>query len=121
MNGKGLVLITAAFFLAAAAGAAYEYAGKWGSKGTGNGQFSNPAGVAVGPWGGNVYVAGTGNHRIQYFTSSGSYLGKWGSRGRGNGQFDYPTDVAKASNGNVYVADSWNHRIQYFTRSGSYL
>jgi tripartite motif-containing protein 71 len=40
---------------------------KWGSKGTADGQFEYPSGVAVDS-SENVYVADTGNHRIQVFS-----------------------------------------------------
>ena len=43
---------------------------KWGSSGSGDGQFNNPWGIAVDS-SGNVYVADTGNNRIQKFSSSG--------------------------------------------------
>ena len=108
MRGKGLILITAALFLAGATWASppqYGYEGKWGSYGTGNRQFKSPEDVAV---------AYEGNSRIQYFTPSGSYLGKWGSYGTGNGRFNGTYAVAVASSGNVYVADNNNHRVQYF-------
>ena len=39
----------------------------WGSYGSGNGQFSNPIGVAT-DGSGNLYVADTNNNRIQKFT-----------------------------------------------------
>lgn len=40
---------------------------RWGSKGSADGQFNKPTGVAVDKEG-NVYVMDTGNHRIQKFT-----------------------------------------------------
>jgi DNA-binding beta-propeller fold protein YncE len=45
----------------------YVFARKWGSFGTGDGQFRNPFGVAVNPSTGDVFVADTGNSRIQVF------------------------------------------------------
>jgi DNA-binding beta-propeller fold protein YncE len=39
---------------------------KWGTKGSGDGQFINPYDVAVGP-NGDIYVADPENNRIQKF------------------------------------------------------
>jgi DNA-binding beta-propeller fold protein YncE len=39
---------------------------KWGTYGTGDGQFAGPGGVGVAP-DGSVYVAGFGNNHIQKF------------------------------------------------------
>ena len=82
--------------------------------------FSNPSGVAVDS-SGNVYVADTGNNRIQKFDSSGGFIAKWGSSGSGDGQFSYPSGVAVDSSGNVYVADTSNQRIQKFNSSGGFI
>ncbi len=98
----------------------YQFVMKWGEPGTGNGQFNNPSDIAVDN-GGNVYVADTGNNRIQKFSSNGSYLTQWGSAGTNNGQFNGPSSVAIDSSGNVYVSDSGNNRTQKFTSDGSYL
>jgi DNA-binding beta-propeller fold protein YncE len=71
--------------------------------------------LAVAPWG-DVYVAETYyNHRIHYFTGSGSFLGRWGSEGSGPGQFDRPADVAFSPSGDrLYVVELLNNRVQYF-------
>jgi hypothetical protein len=53
------------------------FLGKWGSYGSGDGQFDYPYGVAVAP-DGTVYVADSGNHRIQRFSATGAFLGKVG-------------------------------------------
>jgi DNA-binding beta-propeller fold protein YncE len=98
----------------------YQYYTSWGSSGSGAGQLNSPRGLSTDS-SGNVYVADSGNNRIQKFNSGGSYLGSWGSQGSGNGQFLSPYDVDSDSSGNVYVADGDNNRIQYFTSSGAYI
>ncbi len=82
--------------------------------------FHYPAGIAV-DGAGNVYVADSGNNRIQKFDSSGTYLTQWGTSGTGNGQFNSPFGVAVDTQGNVYVVDTGNYRIQKFNSSGGYL
>jgi tripartite motif-containing protein 71 len=90
-----------------------------GSYGTGNGQFKNPSGVATDS-AGNVYLADSGNHRIQKFGPSGNFIAKWGSFGSANGQFNSPQSVATDAT-NVYVADSGNHRVQKFSPGGGFV
>jgi tripartite motif-containing protein 71 len=82
--------------------------------------FSYPSGVAVDS-SGNVYVADSGNHRIQKFNSSGSFITKWDSYGPGDGQFYSPYGFAVDSSDNVYVADSENGRIQKFDAAGNFI
>jgi DNA-binding beta-propeller fold protein YncE len=86
---------------------------KWGIKGTGDGQFHNPSGIATDS-ADNVYVVELGNKRVQKFDSSGNFITKWGTNGTENGQFDSPQGIATDSAGNVYVADTDNHRVQKF-------
>jgi hypothetical protein len=104
----------------AATGDLYEFVWKWGTEGTGNGQFNYPHSVAV-DGSGNVYVADYNNDRIQKFTSTGVYVTKWGSPGLGEGQFNHPTSVAVDQLGYVYVADMGNNHIQKFTSTGVYV
>ncbi|MBN1219786.1 MAG: TIGR03663 family protein [Anaerolineae bacterium] len=89
----------------------------WGSNGNGDGQFVTPRNVAVAP-DGRIYVADSGNHRIQVFDSNGNFLFKWGSQGNGPGQLNEPWGLAVAADGTVFVADTWNHRIQKFSANG---
>ncbi len=93
---------------------------KWGTYGTGDGQFYFPTGIAVDS-SGNFYVADTLNYRIQKFNSSGVFITKWASQGSGDGQFNLHYGIAVDSYGYVYVADANNHRIQKFTSSGIFL
>jgi DNA-binding beta-propeller fold protein YncE len=52
--------------------------------GTGNGQFDFPRGIEIDPKG-NVFVADSGNDRIQKFTNTGKYIRQWnGNEGGGN-------------------------------------
>jgi DNA-binding beta-propeller fold protein YncE len=92
----------------------------WGSQGKNDGQFTDPRDVAVDP-AGFVYVADSGNHRIQKFDLEGNHLLTWGSQGSGPGQFQEPWGVAIDDQGRVYVADTWNHRVQVFDGDGTFL
>src|SRR5919197_2539796 len=51
---------------------------KWGSQGTGDGQFTRVEDMAIDS-SGNVYVAELGNGRISKFTADGKFITKWGS------------------------------------------
>ena len=66
---------------------------KWGSSGSGNGQFSLLGGVTTDS-AGDVYVSDIGNARVQKFDSAGTFLTQWGSSGTGPGQFTEPAGLA---------------------------
>lgn len=96
------------------------FAGTWGGFGTGNGQFSSPQGIATD--GTYVYVADSGNNRVQKFTTGGVYVTRWGSSGSGDGQFNNPQGVAiSPTTGDVFVVDAGNDRIQQFTNNGVFI
>jgi sugar lactone lactonase YvrE len=84
------------------------------SGGGGGGGGGNPANNGI-------WVADSGNNRIQEFNTSGSFLLAIGTSGTGNGQFASPSGIAIDAGGNVWVADTNNMRIQEFNSSGSYL
>ncbi len=72
-----------------------------------------PTGITVDS-SGNIYVADTGNNRIQIFNSEGSVISLIGSQGSSDGQFNNPCDVAVDSSGKLYVTDYGNSFVYIF-------
>ncbi len=93
----------------------------FGSEGTGNGQFKEPQGIAVGAEG-IVWVADTANNRVQGlgYVESYSYTRQYPPPPPPM-QFYSPKSVATDSSGNVWVADTENHRIQEVSSSGTFI
>src|SRR5574338_360536 len=91
----------------------------WGTKGSGNGQFQVPSGIAIGK--DFVYVVDNELNRVQKFDTSGKYITQWGSKGTGSGQFLLPQNIAVDPNGDVYVVDTGNSRIEKFSSDGKFL
>jgi hypothetical protein len=91
----------------------------------GNGQFSEPGGIAVEQSTGDVYVVDTGNDRVEKFTAAGTFISSFGTSGSGHGQLDKPTWIAIGETGVtpvVYVSDTGNRRIEQFDPStGAYV
>jgi YD repeat-containing protein len=82
--------------------------------------FKTPAGVAIDS-GGHVWVADTGDNKIQEFTSSGEYVTQFGTAGTGEGQLKEPAAIATDSSGHVWVADTFNNRVEEFSSTGAYM
>jgi predicted membrane-bound mannosyltransferase/DNA-binding beta-propeller fold protein YncE len=97
-----------------------------GATGVEPGRFNLPHGIAVAA-DNSIYVADSGNHRIQRLAPDGEVLAVWGDPSpvaggdAPDGTFSEPWDVAVGPDGSVYVADTWNHRIQKFTADGQFL
>ncbi len=76
----------------------------FGTRGSGQGQFISPCGLAV-DVGGNILVADGSNHRIQKFTAEGQFLTSV-AEGNGRLQFIEPHGLTfNATNDKVYVAE----------------
>lgn len=122
----------------------FDSAGKFitmfGSKGTGDGQFSpiNEEGIGTGPGGlaadkdGNVYVADTWNHRMQKFDKDGKFVAQWGGflsltdeaaaqDPAIDSKFWGPRGVAVGPDGNIYVTDTGNKRVLIFSPDGKFV
>ena len=91
-----------------------NYIGTIGRPGQGAGQFLRPAGLDL-DHRGLLYVADSGNNRVQVVDSEGNFVSEYGVRGWRTGEFDNPTDVALNFQRTelLYIADTDNHRIQY--------
>jgi YD repeat-containing protein len=119
------------------AGGPPAYSASFGSSGSGAGQVSAPAGVAVAP-GGYVWVADTSNNRIEKFSSSGTFLEafgwgvsngkeeaetctsscKAGLPGAGTGQFDAPKGIVLNQSSEIYVSNQSSNKIQHLSSQG---
>ena len=97
-----------------------EYLNEYGSKGTGNGQLSEP--VAIAYDNGHLYVTEAADDRIQEFSPKARYISKFGSEGAGDGQFEVPYAIAAGpTTHELYVTDRENNRVEIFTASGRFL
>lgn len=90
---------------------AVSYVKTIGRTGQGAGEFLNPMGIVLDAYQ-QLYVADTGNNRVQVIDTDGHYIVDFGSFGWREGEFDFPTDLA-ISLDTLYVADTGNHRVQY--------
>ena len=68
----------------------------------------------------NIYVADTGNSRIQKFTHEGQFLSSWGTNGVENGELQSPVGIAIYEN-NVYVVDTKQNTVQKFDNDGNFI
>ena len=71
---------------------------QWGSKGSGQGELSEPHSIAMDS-GGRLFVGDRENNRIQIFSQDGDFIDEWRQFGRPSGIFITPDDK-------IYVADS---------------
>ena len=84
------------------------------------GQFSKPRGIAADSKG-NLYVADTGNARIQQFSPTGEFITNFGNPGSGDGELSEPIGVAVDAKGNIYVGDGTNNRLIKLDPKGTFV
>jgi tripartite motif-containing protein 71 len=104
-----------------------EFITTWGKKGSELGEFdfgssqnpSQPPGGGIAVSGDHVYVADSGNNRIERFNLEGGEATAWGSHGSAPGELSYPRAVA-ANESEVIVSDDDNHRLEKFSPEGAF-
>ena len=90
------------------------------TRGTKEGQFTNPRGVAISHDG---HILVTDNHRLQKLSFEGGCVKSVGSSEIGNGplQFNHPIGITvHPTIGQIFIADSNNHRIQVLNKDLTY-
>jgi DNA-binding beta-propeller fold protein YncE len=84
-----------------------------GGRGSGRGQFDNPHGLTVDS-AGNIYVADSGNGRIEKFSQKGTFVTSIAATD--------PNGVAIDRAGNIYVAEIGSkHRVQKLKPDGTFI
>lgn len=115
---------------------------RFGNAGTEAGQMRTPGGIAADPTTGDVYVADTGNNRIDKFSAEGTFLLAfgWGVEdgsnalqtceatcepglpGKGAGELNEVVGVAVSPlDGDVYTVNRRDGRVQRFTAAGAFV
>lgn len=102
----------------------HSFAFKFGSNGTGNGQFKFPHAIAIDNTNKWIYVTDVSNHRVQKFTIDGQFISSIGGVDSSpdasmNGKFVFARGIAIDKDGNLYVSDAV--RIQKFNSSGEFV
>jgi DNA-binding beta-propeller fold protein YncE len=97
-----------------------QFLAKWGTRGSGDGQFLSLASITVDREG-YVYILDNVRADIQKFDGNGQFLAKWGGKGTGDGQFNFPAFLTVDNQGNLFVVDGFNNRLQKFDSNGQFL
>jgi sugar lactone lactonase YvrE len=86
----------------------------------GPGQFNEPFGIEISNNGSWIYVADSGNCRVQVFDTNGSYQFSFGGFGTNESLFNGTLGIAIDEEGSVYVSDYQNCRVQVFNATGGF-
>lgn len=95
-----------------------EEVATYASPGRDNGELSEADGIAIGP-SGAIYVADTGNHRVQAFNSAGNHQASFGALA--DGQIAWARDFATDAASWVYVLDADRGVVQVFDATRAYV
>ncbi len=79
--------------------------------------FHKPTDLALDTQG-NLYVADSGNSRIQKLAPDGSFLASFGRKGQGPGEFQFLDGLAVDDNGRIYVTDKGTNAVKVLSPEG---
>ena len=97
---------------------AHQLIRKFGSYGTGIGQFNWPLGITFDA-NNHVYVTDHNNHRIQKFDNSFEFMIKFGTYESDNGQLKHPIGITVHDN-KVFITEWQGNRISVFQLDGQF-
>jgi DNA-binding beta-propeller fold protein YncE len=92
---------------------------EWGQKGTSEGEFNDPTGLAVGD--DRVFVTDAGNNRIQVFDLDGRFIRQWGVPEWSKYLWHYPDAVFDTQAKRLYVTSGWSNEVLVFDADGNQL
>lgn len=94
---------------------------QFGRIGSGPGEFKSPLGLTIDSKG-RIYVADSGNHRVQIFDPNGTLLKVLKLR---EDKFGFPADptdlVINEKDGKILIVDNDNHRILVYSVDGKFV
>jgi len=96
-----------------------HFLAKWGTGGSGEGEFHFPCGIDTDA-DGDVYVADQDNYRVQKFDNSGRFLMQIAPSRSDPGSLSPPTRTVIAPDGNIYICSMGGY-IKKFTADGKFL
>lgn len=100
-------------YLLDAGAAGYPRRGRFGSTGSGPGEFLAP--FCVARLGDKLIVGDRANSQLQSFTPLGVYLSTFATLGALNGQVEGPRCLLALSSGKLAIADDGNNRVQIYS------
>jgi DNA-binding beta-propeller fold protein YncE len=92
---------------------------EWGQKGTGEGEFDDPTGLAVGD--DRVFVTDAANNRIQVFDLDGKFIRQWDVPEWDKYLWHYPDAAFDAQAKRLYITSGWTNEVLVFDADGNRL
>ncbi len=95
-----------------------EHVANFGTEGSGAGQLKAPHDVSTNS-AGDVWVADTGNSRIEEFSPTGTFMEAFGKEGTGQGKLKGPKGLAGDPEGDIWIANTASSNVQQWTPNGN--